>query len=803
MLINYLTIAWRNLLKNKVFAVINILGLAMGISVCFIIVLFVQDELSYDRFNEKAGRIARVEFKATIYGGMIREASVMPPVATALKNDYPEVEEATRLRSNGSAKIRVGNKVFQQAVAFVDADFFNVFTLPLIQGDAATALARPNTLVITGALAKKYLGTQNAMGKVLYFADGDIPYTITGIVDKMPSNAHFHFELFASLAGNPEAGSNSWLTSNFYTYLLLKEGASISSLEARLPATVEKYMGPQILESMGMNLDQFRTRGNELGFKLQPLTDIHLFGDNTNELEPGGDIRYVYIFGAIAIFVLLLAMINFVNLSTAAAAGRAKEVGVRKVLGSGIAALVKQFLSESLLLSAVALLVSIVLLQLALPFFNQLSGKQLTIGVAFQPLLLLVSLGLCTGLLAGVYPAFFLAAFQPVHALKGRNNSGNSGAGVRKGLVVFQFFIAAFMMVGTLVVYQQLKFIQDKKLGYNRAQMVILPNSYALGEKEKVFKQDLLNDPQVVNVTVSGYKPAGPTFSNNFLVYPEGNEQQMMRTLRYKVDEQYIPTLGIEMAEGRNFSAGQHGDSNAVILNETAVQAFGFGDQAIGKKISWVSDQAGTRSSYEVVGVVKDFHFKSLHQAITPLLMVLEPETGLIIKVKTGDLAGFLTSLQQQWRKFNTNEPFTYQLMDDLYNNTYAAERRTGKLVAIFACLTILVACLGLFGLATYTAEQRRREIGIRKVLGASVNSLLVLLSKDFLKLVLLAAVIAFPIAWYLMNKWLENFAYRINISWWVFIAAGSCAATIALFTISFQTIKASLTNPVKNLRTE
>ncbi len=801
---NYVKIAWRNMLKNKAFSFINILGLSIGIAICFIIMLFVQDELSYDTFNVKANRTYRIAFKASINGGKILEANVMPPVAATLKKDYPEVEEATRINEGGRPKVTYRNKTFKEgSLAWVDPDFFDVFTLPFIKGDPKTALTEPNTIVLTKEFADKYFGKEEPLGKLLSVNNNTTLCKVTGVIDKIPANAHFHFDMFGSLESLPYAKDQTWMASGFFTYIVLKKGSDYKKLEAKFPGMVEKYMGPQIQQAMGMSLEQFRTKGNQLGFLLQPLTDIHLHSNSNYEFEAGGDIRYIYIFSAIAIFMLLIACINFINLSTAGASKRAKEVGIRKVMGSATIELVKQFLLESVLITFIALLISIVFVKLSLPVFNDLSGKNLRLGFAINQAAMFLVIVLLVSLLAGIYPAFFLSSFKPIATLKGKMNAGIKSFGLRSGLVVFQFFISVSLITATVVVYQQMKFIRETKLGYDKDQLIVLPNSWALGKNEKVFKEQLLNDPRVVNATISGYKPAGPSYSNNALAYPKGNENQVMKTLEYGIDERYIPTLGIEMAAGRNFSPSMLTDSLGMIINETAAKAFGWDGNAIGQKIIRQNSIRGNNVTFTVIGVVKDFHFRSLHEAITPLLMVLNPESGLIIKVKTKDMAGLLATMKREWAKFGPEEPFTYDFMDELYNKTYAAEQKTGRILNIFAVLTILVACMGLFGLATYTAEQRSKEIGIRKVLGASVTQVTGMLSKEFLKLVLIACIIAFPLSYWAMHTWLQDFAYRININWWVFILAGSAALFIALFTISFQAIKAAVANPVKALRSE
>ena len=806
MLQNYIKIAWRNLVRNRAFSAINIVGLALGLATCLLISLFILDELSYDRFNQKADRIVRVIFRGTMQGGKMNEAHVMPPVAQTLKTDYPDVLEATRLRTGGAPLFTIGNKTFRDAsMVFADSNFFQVFTLPLLQGDAKTALTRPNTAVITQEMARKYFGNEDAIGKLLTIKGSSTTYQITGVIDRVPVNSHFHFDIFASMASLPDAKAPSWLTSEFFTYLVLPEGYDYKQLEAKLPQVVEKYMGPQFQQSMGMSLAQFRKKGNDIGLYLQPLTDIHLRSSFAYDLGTNGDIQYIYIFGAIALFMLLIACINFMNLSTAGASKRAKEVGIRKVLGSVKMALTNQFLVESFLLTAIALLLAIGIVYLALPFFNDLAGKQLTLNFIANVWLLpaLLLFGLLVGILAGSYPAFFLSSFKPISVLKGRFTSSKNSIGLRSGLVVFQFFISITLMVGTTVVYRQLSYIQNKKLGYDKDQVLVLPETWLLGQKEDVFRNQIMQDNRVISASTSGYLPAGPSNNNNFMVYPETNSTQLVKTIRYDVDYNYISVLGIQLATGRNFSKAYGTDSSGVILNETAAKTFGWGEKAVGHTITNTNNE-GNKGTYRVIGVVKDFHFRSLHERISPLIMMLGHNSGtVIVKVKTKDISGLLASLKTQWNQLAADAPFTYSFMDDRFNDTYKSEQKIGLILGIFAGLTIFVACLGLFGLATFTAEQRTKEIGVRKVLGASVGSIVGLLSKDFLKLVAIAIVLASPVAWYTMNRWLQDFAYKIDITWWMFALAGLLSVSIALLTVSFQSIKAALMNPVKSLRSE
>ncbi|MCY7358466.1 MAG: ABC transporter permease [Rudanella sp.] len=808
---NYLKIAWRNLIRDKIFSVINITGLAIGMATCLLISLFVLDELSYDRFNEKADRIVRVVFKGTMNGEKMREATVMPPVAQTLHTDYPEVLEATRLRRWGAVRVTHQKNTFQEErLAYVDSNFFQVFTLPLRQGEnAKTVLIKPNTVVITSVVAQKYFGADNPVGKLLTVKDVPTPYTVTGVIDPIPANAHLHFELFASMASLPEAKETSWLQSNFFTYLVLPDGYDYKRLEAKLPQVAEKYMAPQLEKMSGVSLAEFRKKGNNIGLFLQPLTSIHLHSDlkPESELEPGGDIRYVYIFGAIALFMLVLACINFMNLSTASATKRAKEVGIRKVMGSEKSRLVSQFLTESILLTAVSLGLAIGLVWLTLPFLNDLSGKTLTLDFLQTPWLLpgLLGFGLVVGLLAGSYPAFFLSSFKPISVLKGAitTRPGRGGIGLRSGLVVFQFFISFLLLVGTTVVYRQLQYIQHARLGYDKERVLVVQGTGALGKNEDVFRRQLLRDSRVANASVSSHLPTGPTNNGLFSVFPDGQNDRLGRFVLYGVDYDYLPTMGMKLVAGRNFSPTFGTDSSAVLINETAAQTYGWGKNAVGHTLSSPNPQ-GEVTTLRVIGVVQDFHFRSLHERIAPLAMTLRYNAGsVIVKAKTSDMAGLLASVKNQWAAFKTEEPFRYSFLEESYQASYEAEQKTGQILGLFAGLTIFVACLGLFGLATFTAQQRTKEIGVRKVLGASVGSIVTLLSKDFLKLVLIAIVIASPLAWWAMNRWLQDFAYKINIEWRVFVLSGLLAIGIALLTVSFQSVKAALMNPVKSLRSE
>lgn len=809
MIKNYFKIALRNLLRNKAFTAINILGLAIGIATCLLIMLSIQSELGFDSFHERADRIVRVVFRGSVQGGVMNEAHVMPPVAEALMTDYPEVEQATRIRLMGYPKVTYNNESFRnKSSAFVDANFLEVFTFPFIHGDPTTALVEPHTIVISASTAQSLFQDENPLGKELWMDDGSDRFTITGVMEDIPANSHFHFDLFASMATFPEAKNPSWMVSEFYTYLLLTPDYDYKNLEAKLPEVAEKYMGPQLQDAMGISFDQFRQAGNNIGIYLQPLTSIHLHSDMMGELGPGGDIRYIYIFGAIAIFMILIASINFINLSTAGASKRAREVGVRKVLGSEQRQLVWQFLMEYMFLSVSALLIAMLLVKLVLPVFNDLVGKEIAIHY-FSNLWTMPSLlafGLSVGIVAGIYPAFFLSSFKPISVLKGSlfpSFHGKRSLSLRSGLVVFQFTVSVVLIIGTIVVYSQLEYIQNKNLGYDKEQVLILPNGWQLANNVETFRQQLFQDSRVENVSISGHLPSGQSYNNNFFLYPAEDVSKQIKTLRYDVDIEYIPTMGMELIAGRNFSDEFGSDQGSIILNETALMALDWENEALGKTLT-TSDNDGNKTTYQVIGIVKDFHFRSLHERIFPLVMVKGNANGAIIaKINTADVGSLLEDVKLEWTALARDEPFDYSFLDERFYQTYQAERRMGYILSVFAGLIIFVACLGLFGLAMFTAKQRNKEIGIRKVLGADVSTIVVMLSRDFLKLVVFSALVASPIAWWLMSQWLESFAYRIDISIWTYLAAGAIVIVVAWLAVGYEAIKTALKNPVEALRSE
>ncbi len=808
MIKNYLKIAFRNLWNNKGFSAINIAGLAVGLSTCLLMLFFVVDELSYDRYNERAGRIYRVDGDIKFGGNHFILAVAPDPLGPALKKDFPQVEQYVRFRNYGGFFVKKdAQNINEENVIYADSSLFDVFTLPMIQGDPKTALAAPNSVVITEKTAVKYFNSTDVVGRNLLINDTN-NVKITGVIKNIPAQSHFNFDFFVSLSTKDESRQNNWVSNNFNTYIVLKKGADPKKLEAQFGAMVLKYVGPQVKQMMNISMDDFAKNGNFDNYILTPLTQIHLHSNKTAELGINSSIGLVYIFSFIAILILLIACVNFMNLSTARSSNRAKEVGVRKVLGSLRKNLVAQFLTESVLVSLLALMIAILLAMLMLPYFNQLSGKQMTMEIFSKPWLFpsLIGLMLAVGVIAGSYPAFFLSAFNPVEVLKGKLAMGFKGSWLRSGLVVFQFFISVGLIISTIIIYSQLKYIRNKDLGYDRSHVLVVKNTYPLGKNARVFKDEALRISGVQQATMTGFLPTSG-WRNDSPLFPDAtlDQKKAVSMQIWTVDENYIPTLGMHMLKGRNFSKEFQTDSSGIVINEAAAKLLGFSDP-LNKPLYYMNDFGNSKNltTYHILGVVKDFNFSSLREEIIPLALIFQEQTGSItFRITTTDIPRLIAQMENKWKILAAGQPFNYSFMDDDFNNIYKSDQQTGKKFISFAVLAIFIACLGLFGLVTYAAEQRIKEIGIRKVLGASVGSIVGMLSKDFLKLIAISAFIAFPAAWLGMHIWLQQFAYRISITWWVFVIAGSIALVIALLTVCVQAIKAAVANPAKSLRTE
>lgn len=798
---NYLKTAWRNLMKNKAFSFINIIGLAIGLTCFILIAIFVYDELNYDTYATDAENIYRVNLNVTGNGSVDVYPNVDFAVGEGMKAAFPEIKDFTRMWPS-SDFVKYNDKQFKEdKLAFADANLLQLFSIPLINGSNKSALEQPNSVVISKAFAKKYFGDADPLGKQLVIGLRDALYKVTGVFDKVPDNTHFHFDAFISLS-TFKIPNPTWSNLGTFTYLKLNKNADAKKLEAKFPQLVAKYVVPEVQHDMGISLAEAQKSVNTFVFSLQPLTGIHLYGHTKYELEANGDAQYVYIFSVLAVFILLLACVNFTNLSIARSVRRAKEVGVRKVMGSAKWQLVKQFLSESVLMSGCAMLLAFGLIALLLPYFNQLAGKQLVVEdlINIKFIAAMLALVFFVGVIAGIYPSFFLSSFNPVKVLKG-SIGGRQKNVLRSSLIVFQFFVSTALIIATIIVYQQLNYMQNKKLGYSKEQVIFLPDARLIGTSQDAFKQQVLKDSRVVAASI-GWSIPGNAYMDGTQLHPvneNGNGTEIHMNI-YHVDYDYVQTLGMHMSRGRYFSKAFPTDSQAVVLNEAAVKELGWGKvDPIGKTIVRSGQQ-----SFKVVGVVSDFNYASAKQKVAPLMMMLGGNYGgLIIKIKANDIAGFLHDLKTNWDAFNPKGPLSYTFLDDTFAALYASELRTQQIFSAFAVIAIIIAGLGLFGLSAFVIEQRTKEIGIRKVLGASVQNVLLLVSKEFLTLVIIAFVISIPVTYWAMYNWLQDYAYRINIGVGIFAMAGIIVFLIALITISFRAIKTARANPVKSLRTE
>ena len=798
---NYIKIAIRNLLKQKSFTFINVIGLAVGMTCFVLIFLYVRFELSYDDSHEKADQIYRVAIER-IYPDKVRLwGRTAFPIAQAFQEEYEEILQGTRLLANNNTiVITYGEKnIEENRVMFADPNFFEVFTIPLIQGDPKTALSQQNSAVVTQETARKFFGQENARGKMITI--GNAAYMITGVTENMPENSHFHYDFLLSLITLPIYNGQEWINNwGAFTYILLQEGCDVQALETKFSNMVRKYMAPEIEDEVKTSFDDFLASGNGYRYFLQPLRDIHLKSRLDQEIEANGNSTYVYLFSAISVFVLLIACINFMNLSTARSTNREKEVGVRKTLGSARKQLITQFLLESTLLSSLALVISLLFVWLSLPVFNNISGQQLEINYFGDTLILpgLIGLTLLVGLLAGSYPAFFLSSFQPVTVLKRGRSRGSGNSLFRNGLVIFQFTISIILVIGTLVVSRQILYMLSKELGFNKEQVVVIKDAYLLNQQVRAFKQELMTSANVISVS-SSFNFPGAAFDGN-VHKPEGTSDDRAVSLSVMVaDYDFVKTMDMEIIAGRSFSEEYATDPNAYILNETAVKLLGLTDP-VGSRIT------DNDRMYTVVGVLKNFHFKSLHHEISPVVYVGNPgdRAGFVsVRIQPENISGTLSFLEQKWDEFTGGQPYNYSFLDDDLAAQYDAEQKTRQLSGIFSLLAVLIGCLGLFGLAAFTAEQRTKEIGIRKVLGASVPKIVILLVKDFIKLVGIAIIIGSPVAYFLMSRWLENFAYNTVIRVDSFLLAGALALGIALLTVSYQAIRAAIAEPVDSLRNE
>ncbi|UCF65263.1 MAG: ABC transporter permease [bacterium] len=797
---NYIRVILRHFRRQKSYAFINISGFALGMAACILILLYVLHELNYDRFHRNSDRIYRLGVEGTMNGNYMKYPLSTLGSGPTMHKDFPEVKNFVRVYPISRRSVKyLQNQYFESALAYADKSFFQVFSFNLIQGDAASALEKDFSVVLSEDMAKKYFGNENPLGKTLRFQN-EHDYIVTGVMENMPSQSHLKLDFLCSISSfyairNYEV--SEWDNFNYYTYLLLDEKADPSNLTAKFPDFIEQYLG------------HFkRLLGEDFGFFIMPLTDIHLRSQLSYDMPSNSDITYIYVFSSIALFILLIACINFMNLATARASKRAKEVGLRKVLGADKKTLLAQFLTESILYCALSVLIALLLVFFARPYFNNLTGIHLSLQFINIMYLIPALLGftLFTGLVAGSYPALLLSSFQPVKILKGIRNIRSGKSNFRTVLVVGQFIISLSLMIGTSVMLNQLHYMKSKKLGFVQEQVVIIPiQNENIRNKLESIKHELSSHNSILQVSAASDVPGhNPDYS---VFVPEGYTLEQTQLLhRINCDADFVPTMKMEIVRGRNFSLEFGTDhQDATIINETAAHTYGWTDP-IGKKIGYFTDVKKGELAYRtVIGVVKDFHVASLHHQILPLLLTNSTDyfEDVVVRIQPEDISATLEFLQKKWQEYDPGRPFDYYFLDQRFNDLYQADERLNTIIRYFTFFAILVACLGLYGMASFMGEQRFKEIGIRKTLGASVSSILLLLSKEITRLILLAMVITIPISYYVMQRWLEGFAYRIDLNPMIFILAAVAVLLIGYVTIAYQSIRASLINPVDAIRTE
>lgn len=803
---NYLKIALRFMLRQKGFSIINIAGLTIGITCSLLIILYISDELSYDKFHPDAERIHRLGFKGALEGKKINSAQTGILVAEGLEQDIPEIESVLRIASWETFPIRYEDKSFtEDKLLLVDPNFFRFFNFKLIDGHTDSVLSHEGKVVVTESTAKRYFnykgkGDRSPIGKILSLAQG---YTakVTGIAQDPPLNSHFHFTILLSLSSFTNTEPGDYMSSQVFTYFKLKPRAEIENVFRQFNKIIEYKIGAELEQSHNTTLANFKSQGNDIAFFTQPMVDIHLKSQLGDELEPNSDVQYLYTFGIIALFITVLACINFMNLSTARSASRAKEVGIRKAVGAPHNRLMIQFLLESYVYILIAVLISVCLIVVILPVFNFFTNKQLSFSVLFQPEFLGFAL-LCiilSGLLAGSYPAFYLSHFSPVEVLKGKLREQLRSYGIRNGLVIFQFFISSVLIVSTLVVYLQIRYVQQAYVGFDKANIINLLHTRNLGKNGLAFKEELLTHPEINAASYASRLPPNVDWQAVFKLVD--TEKEYLLNL-YEVDYDHQATMRYEMVEGRFFSERNPADTNSIILNETAARKLGLSIFK-GKKLITSYDRSNRER--EIIGIMKDFNFQSLKEPIQPLAITLgrQPNWEIAIRIARGNTAEKIALIKSIWQKYADNAPFEFTFLDKNFEAKHQTEKRIGFIFLLFTSLAIFIACLGLFGLAAFSAEQRTKEIGIRKVVGASVRDIVFMINRDFMKLVGIANITGWPVAWWVMHSWLNQFAFRISFPWWSLLVAGFITLIIAFLSISFQALRAAQGNPVKSLRNE
>lgn len=805
MLRNFFINSVRNMRKHSGSLILNITGLTIGLTSFLLITFYVLNELSYDRFHKNYENIYRIKVKGMMAGATLDQAITAAPMAQALLNDYPEVLHAVRINRSGAWLVKYGeNRFNEDGVLFADSSFFSVFDFKLLSGDPKSALSNPRSMILTEKFARKYFGNEDPVGKRLSLEADTNLYTVTGVIQNIPANSHFRFDMLGSLNSLGDSRSDMWLNHNYYTYIILKNGTTKASMEAKFRDVVIKYVGPQIKKFIGITIEDFEKAGNQFGYQLEPLKDIHLKGAPQYQLEPSGSLTTVYIFAIIAVLILVIAIINYINLATAKSAGRAKEVGIRKVSGSDKTGLIFQFIGESIVIVFIAGIIASLLVLVLTPSFNHLIGKEisLTIFSGYKGILGLITLILVVGTAAGAYPAFVLASFNPIEVLKGTLNPGSISKTLRGILVVFQFTVSIVIIIGAFVVYRQLNFMTSTDMGIVKENLLVIRRPDALEKKLESFKEQVLQIPGVERIANATAVPGTNNFNNNAFFLDNDPTKATYLINQDQVSFGFAEVFGIKLAEGRYFSKEYGTDTMAIMINEKAVKALGLTDP-LGKYILR-PNSPGKFDKLRIVGIMKDFNIASLHDKITPVCFTLmrgNYEGYLCVRLNGKNTQGAIKSIEAVWKDYTNRQPFQYSFFTDQFNKNYETEYKTGRIFILFAVLAILIACLGLIGLITYMTTVRTREVGIRKTFGASRNIIVTLLSREVVVLILISSLVAYPIAYFGIKFWLESFAEKISVSPFIYIIATIIGLTIGWLSIIYQALKAAACNPAESLR--
>ncbi len=803
MIRNYFKVAFRTILKSKFYSALNIAGLAIGFAACMLIGMYVYDELSYDKFHHDHANLYMVGLHGKIGGQELHTSNSSPPLSPAMVSSIPGVEEAIRISDRGGLVVKFEDKAFTEKFMLrADSNFFEFFDFKLVEGEPITALKEPNTLVITKAAATRYFGTTSPMGKILTVGNGNVAYTVTGVVEEAPSNSSIRFDFVLSGSSDPNWKNGNWTNNGLYTFIRKTPATTVESINAKLDDLVVEHVGPEVEAGFGVSFSDFKKNGGIYAYYVFPFEHLHLFQSEIMDygIAPKNDIKYIYILGAVGIIILVIACINFMNLSTARSASRAKEVGLRKTLGSQRSRLIFQFLSESVIYTLAGVVIALVAVYFLIPPFQILSGKQVNFGILLQPVMLvgIVVVFVTVAFLAGSYPAFYLTSFKPVDVLKGKVKAGMKTKGIRSGLVVVQFTISITLIISTIVVYDQLTYLQEKNIGMDKHGVIVLRNTNRLGQNMEAFQQSLEGQAGIVTASYSNNEFPGV---NNRTVFRAAGTDQDRLVGTYYSDYNHAKALKLEMVQGEFFTQGKVADSSVCVINEAAAKELGWEGDVIGKRI--LNSNSEVPYNMTVIGVTKDFNFESFRMKVAPLIIQFGRfHNNMMIRYE-GSPAEAIAKVEETWKKTAATEPFEYSFLDQNFEQLFREEELLGRVFTVLTTIAIFVACLGLLGLASFTAEQRTKEIGIRKVMGATVSSVNALLSKEFMILVGISFVLASGLGWYLMTNWLASFAYRIEMGIGVFLIGGSVAALIAWLTVSYHFIKAARSNPADAIRYE